>query len=235
MTEPKISRLISRVHRLINSRFPTVGVFDDIAATEDELRVAFQLEEMTNGRLRGIERLARLPGGSLATGPTASLVNAAFLHASPTGGRFNGPDLGAWYGSAEIETAIEETLHHNDRRLRASAGGFPNRIQLRELIVELDLQAPDLRGLREVRPELYHPDDYSASQAFATRLRWPNDLQGADGLIYDSVRRKGGVNFCLFRPGAVPLPVIQGDHYEYVWDGKGQVEVVRISGVDRTT
>lgn len=233
MSGPPIGRLKGRTHRLINSRFPTIGVFDDIAADEDELRVAFQLEEMSNGRLRGIERLERLPGGSLATGPTASLVNAAFLHASPTGGRFNGPDLGAWYASAEIETAIEETLHHNHRRLRASAGGVPNRIQLRELVVEVDVAAPDLRGLRDLRPELYAPDDYSASQALAARLRWPNDPNGADALIYDSVRRAGGVNLCLFRPAAVPLPVVQGDHYEYVWDAQGQVEVVRMSGVSR--
>lgn len=233
MTGLKTRRFTSRTHRLINSRFPTVGVFDDIADSEEETRIAFQLEEMSNGRLRGMERLERLPAGSLAVGPTASLANAAFLHAAPAGGRFNGPDLGAWYCAAEIETAIEETLFHNDRRLRLSEGGFPNRIQLRQLIVDLDIDLPDLRGLKADRQDLYDPTDYSAGQAFAARLRWPYDPDGADGLIYDSVRRDGGINVCIFRPGALPLPVVQGAHYEYVWDAQGKVEVVMTTGVAR--
>lgn len=233
MITPPLRRLTSRTHRLINSRFPTTGVFDDIAEDEDELRVAFQLEEMTNGRLLGMARLELMPPGSLAAGPTASLANAAFLHASETGGRFNGPDLGAWYCATEIETAIEETLHHNDHRLRASAGGFPNRIQLRELVVNLDLDLADLRGLQSERPELYDPDDYRGSQAFADSVRWPGQPDALDGLIYDSVRREGGVNACVFRPGALPLPIVQGGHYEYVWDAKGHVEVIMLTGVAR--
>lgn len=226
-------RFTSRTHRLVNSRFPTTGVFDDIAEDEEELRVAFQLEEMTNGRLLAMARLEMMPPGSLAAGPTATLANAAFLHASESGGRFNGPDLGAWYCATDIETAIEETLHHNGRRLRLSASGFPNRIQLRELVVHLDLDLADLRGLQAERAELYDPDDYRASQAFAADIRWPGDPDGVDGLVYDSVRRPGGVNACIFRPGALPLPILQGGHYEYVWDAKGQVEVIMLTGVNR--
>lgn len=233
MTGLPQSRLTSRTHRLINSRFPTIGVFDDIATTEDELRVAFQLEALSNGRLLGMARLEMIPEGSLAVGPTASMANAAFLHASETGGRFNGPDLGAWYCSTEIETAVEETLFHNDRRLRMSGAGFPNRIQLRELVVTIDHDLIDLRGRQSDMPELYDPDDYRGSQAFADRIRWPNGPDGVDGLIYDSVRRPTGVNACIFRPGALPLPINQGHHYEYVWDARGKVEVVMLTGVPR--
>lgn len=233
MTTPPQRRFTSRTHRLVNSRFKTTGVFDDIAENEEELRVAFQLEEMTNGRLLAMARLEMMPSGSLATGATATLANAAFLHASENGGRFDGPELGAWYCATDIETAIEETLHHNGRRLRLSAGGFPNRIQLRELVVRLDLDLVDLRGLQGDRPELYESDNYRAGQAFAAEIRWPGEPNGADGLVYDSVRRSSGVNACIFRPGALPLPIIQGGHYEYVWDAKGQVEVIMLTGVNR--
>ena len=44
------ARFTARTHRLIASRFPTVGVFDDIADSEEELRVAFLLEDLTNRR-----------------------------------------------------------------------------------------------------------------------------------------------------------------------------------------
>src|SRR3546814_16462017 len=92
----------------------------------------------------------------------ASMVMAAFLHADPAGGRFTDHRLGAWYAAGDIATAIEETVYHQERRLRASAGGFPNRIQMRELIADLEEMFLDLRGLRSSDAELYHPNDYSA-------------------------------------------------------------------------
>ena len=102
------SRIEGRTHRLIASRFPTIGVFDDIAATDEELRVAFILEDMTN--LRSHARLEALPTGSAVHGPTGSLVMAAFLHCAPDGGRFSNGDLGAWYAATDVRTAIAETV-----------------------------------------------------------------------------------------------------------------------------
>ena len=127
------SRVQARTHRLIASRFPTVGVFDDIAASEEELRVAFLLEDLTN--VRSHARLNALPPHGVASGPTASIAMAAFLHCAPEGGRFSDGDLGAWYGATDLSTAIAETVYHHERRLRASAAGFPARIQMRELVV----------------------------------------------------------------------------------------------------
>lgn len=87
------------------------------------------------------------------------------------GGRFHHAALGAWYAARDLATAIEETVHHNQRRLAASGGGFPARLQLRELVVSLEAQLLDLRGAQGSHPELYRPDDYSASQAFARERR----------------------------------------------------------------
>lgn len=225
------ARVVARPHRLIASRFPTVGVFDDIAMSEEELRVAFLLEDLTNQRSHA--RLDALPAGGVALGPSASIAMAAFLHCAEEGGRFSDGDLGAWYAATELPTAIAETVHHHERRLRASAGGFPCRIQMRELIVRLDTDLLDLRGARAEHPELYDPDDYLAPQRFARERRWPYARPGEDGFVFDSVRREGGVNVVIFRPSALPLPIRQGDHYEYVWSAAGELTVLKLSVVKR--
>lgn len=217
---------------MIATRFPTVGVFDDIAADEDDLRAAFEIEDLTNTRQVATNRLRQIPGGEVAAGGVgASLVMAAFLYAHESGGRFTDHRLGGWYAATELETAIQETVFHNHRRLAASSAGFPARIQMRELVAELDEDFLDLRGRRNDRPELYDPEDYAASQAFAASHRWPFAAVAEAGVIYDSVRRAGGTNVCVWRPLSVALPVIQGDHYEYVWNAGGEVTVLRLTNV----
>lgn len=232
MTTPPRARFKARTSRLISSRFPTVGVFDDIAENEEDLRAAFELEDLTNTRLAATERLRRIPGGETPRGgPGATLVMAAFLYASEEGGRFSDHRLGAWYAATEVETALAETIHHHERRLRASAAGFPARIQMRELVAQLDDEFLDLRGRQAEYGELYRPDDYSASQAFAAAWRWPFAADPEAGVIYDSVRRSAGVNVCVWRPLSVPLPVEQGDHYEYVWAPDGVLSILKLTGV----
>lgn len=227
-----VARIASRTARLISTRYPTIGVFDDIAANEDDLRAAFILEQMTNGRLAPLARLRAIPNGGIAAGPTASIAMAAFLHCSDSGSRFNDGKLGAWYAATETQTAIAETIYHNERRLRASAGGFPNRIQMRELVVHVDMDFMDVRGLSATNPALYHPTDYSGSQAFGMQNRWPFSANPADGVVYDSVRRPGGTNICIFRPTALPLPIVQGEHYDYVWDASGGLlDVILLTSV----
>ncbi len=63
MTDVLRSRFRGRTSRLIASRFPTIGVFDDIAGGEEDLRAAFELEDLTNTRLVATERLRSIPGG----------------------------------------------------------------------------------------------------------------------------------------------------------------------------
>ena len=130
MTALKRSRIRRKTHRLIASKYPTVGVFDDLTSDPGDLRVAFALEAMTNDRIAA-QRINLLPDEEIISGPVgsgASIVMAAFLHADQAGGRFTDSRLGGWYAAFELETAIAETLYHNDRRLRLSVDGFPNRI-----------------------------------------------------------------------------------------------------------
>jgi hypothetical protein len=41
------------------------------------------------------------------------------------------------------------------------------------------------------------------------------------------------VNVCIYKPSLVGLPVNQADHYEYRWDTKGSVSVLKISNVEQ--
>jgi hypothetical protein len=232
MTAPARAHVRETTHRLIASRYPPVGVFDDLAADKDELAMAFLLESATNDRLAILSRRLRLlPENEIVQGPGATMVVAAFLHADAAGGRFTDGRLGAWYASFDVNTAIAESVHHSTRRLRLSDGAFPANIQMRELVAGIDCSLVDLRGQQKNRPDLYALEDYKAGQAFGIALRWPTSGAGENGMVYDSVRRAGGTNVCLYRPPLIQLPVNQADHYEYRWDAKGQVNVLKLTNI----
>jgi hypothetical protein len=193
--------------RLIPSRFPPIGLFDTVATAAD-LTVAMELAGWTNDRLVA-ERLARLPATEWVFGrPNASVVMAAFLHAAPGGLRFNGPDLGAWYGAAAPSTAAAEVAHH--LRREAAATGAPEiRRQYRAYQANLAGDYLDIRGQQAERPDAYDPVDYAAAQVWGEAIR----ASGGDGVLYDSLRHAGGVNVAAYRPRKV-LDVLQTDHFE---------------------
>jgi hypothetical protein len=194
-------------YRLIPSRFPPIGLFDTVATAAD-LDAVMELAGWTNDRLVA-ERVVRLPQAEWVFGrANSSIVMAAFLHAAPTGARFNGRDLGAWYASADITTAAAEVGHHLRReavarRIRTLSRTF------RAYSARLDGIYVDIRGRQSMLPELYAPDDYRASQDFGESLRKKSET----GLLYDSVRFQGGINAAVFRPTAI-LDVTQADHFE---------------------
>ncbi len=216
-----------RTHRLIASRHPTIGIFDDVGSVEDA-QSAMELEGMTNDRQTGAQgRLDSIPTDHWAIGESgATIAMSAFLHPSIGGGRFNNENLGAWYASTAVETAIKETLYHNTRRLRASEGGFPNRIQMRELVSRPQADLHDLVSEKNKHPQFYESDNYSASQAYGEDIR----KSGSDGILYESVRHTGGKNIVIFKP-KILLPVVQGDHYEYAWNSRGEHSVSKITNV----
>ncbi len=126
-----VTQLRGRTHRLIASRWPTVGVFDAVSSPED-LENVLLLESLTNDRVtKTLTRLGRIDRGEwVVDQPGATMVMAAFCHPAPGGGRFNTDALGAWYCATEIETAIAETVYHHTRRIAHSASGFRHTIQI---------------------------------------------------------------------------------------------------------
>jgi hypothetical protein len=194
-------------YRLIPSQFPPIGLFDTVATAAD-LSAVMELVGWTNDRLVA-SRIARLPQHEWVYGrPNASIVMAAFLHVSPTGMRFNSPELGAWYAAGEIKTAAAEVGHH--LRREAVARNVPELTRVyRSYSARLDGVYLDIRGQQAERPDVYASDRYDASQQLGEAVR----RAGEAGILYDSLRRRGGINIVAHRPTNI-LDVAQADHFE---------------------
>jgi RES domain len=194
-------------HRLVPSQFPPIGLFDTVSTPAD-LTAVMELEGWTNDRLV-VDRIRRLPEADWAFGrPNSSIVMAAFLHVAPNGMRFNGPELGAWYAAARLNTAAVEVAHH--LRREAFARNLPRLARrYRAYTATLAGTYLDIRGRQASRPEAYASNSYAASQAFGEGVR----ASGGAGIIFDSLRHVGGINVTAFRPRNV-MDVLQCSHYE---------------------
>jgi hypothetical protein len=208
-------------HRLIPSRFPPIGLFDTVATAAD-LAAVMELVGWTSDRIVA-ERVARLPRDEWVYGtPNASIVMAAFLHVSPAGMRFNGPELGAWYASADIRTAAAEVGHHLRREVVARGAEMMRRTY-RAYAATLLGSYLDIRGRQADHADLYRPDRYDASQPFGESLR----ASGGAGILFDSLRRRrGGTNVVAHRPRNV-TEILQTDHYEILVAAASRQIVVR--------
>lgn len=194
-------------YRLVPSRFPPIGLFDTVATAADAAAV-MELAGWTNDRLVA-ERIDRLPRDQWVYGrPNASIVMASFLHVAPGGMRFNGPDLGAWYASASIVTAAAEVGHHLRREAVARSVKSMQRTY-RTYTTRLIGEYYDIRGKQGVYPEAYASDSYEGAQKFGEEVR----ASKASGLLYDSLRHRGGCNIAAYRPISV-TEVVQADHFE---------------------
>ncbi len=222
MNEDRSTAAPSPAWRLIPSRFPPISAFETVASAAD-LEAVMELEGWTNDRLVA-ERLARLPRDQWVFGrPHASVVMASFLHAAPAGGRFNGPELGAWYAAAALTTAIAEVAHHLRREALARARTEARRTFRCYACRLLGDDYRDLRGTQQRHPELHDATSYAASQPFGEAVR----ASGRSGIVYDSLRHRGGTNVVAFRPRQI-LDLTQADHYDLIVPVTGKVVARRL-------
>jgi hypothetical protein len=214
----------SKACRLVPSRYPSVGIFDRIAAAED-LEAVTELEAWTNDRVStelGI--LNVVPREEWVVGqPMASVIMAAFCHPRPGGGRFSSPDRGAWYAGRTIETSLTESVYHRTREL-AEVGQFDTRVQMRLFHADFRAAFHDIRANSRRFDPLYHPQSYAASQQFARGLL----EQGSNGVVYRSVRHPGGECVACFRPKLVQKVTVAA-HYEFQWEGTREPRVRRLA------
>lgn len=215
MDQPQRRRIRWRAsYRIIPSRFPPVDLFARVTPAAD-LAAVHELESMTNDRLRDERGEVQLvPAGERVVGPGARYIMAPFTHVAPSGCRFSDGQHGAYYAARALDTAIAETSYHRANFMRATRQP-PMQLDMRVLEAELDARLHDLRGWREALPDIYDPDDYTASQRLAARFR----VEGSDGVIYDSVRHEGGQCVAIFRPRRI-RSCRETIHLTYVWDGE---------------
>lgn len=213
-------------NRLIPSRYPAVGLFDRVASADD-LDAIFELEGWTNDRISNeLGALHMVPREEWITGPMSTVVMAAYCHPRPGGGRFNTDARGAWYAARTVETALAESVYHRTRELE-EVGTLDGTMQMRLYRADFRAVFHDIRtGGGAAHAALYDPDDYSASQVWAERLR----QDGSNGILYRSVRdpSQSGECLCCFQPRLVTNVRVAG-HYEYLWDGTREPRVIRLT------
>lgn len=227
MKAPKQSRIDWKgTHRLIPYRYSDRGrpILDQLAQGDDELLSDLtELEGATNDRLLGESgRLAGVSPLELVGGfRLAHIVNASFTHGNPLGGRFHSPGRGAWYASVEMETAQAEVAYHRSVWLKEVGW------KAKEVSEYVDYRAAfrhefhDLRGDAEFAACL-DPNSYAVPQALAALLLG----SGSAGIVYPSVRRRGGTCIACFRPPLV-LSVEEGAIVTFTFvDGEARKIVV---------
>lgn len=210
----------ARTVRLVATAYITEPALAPLADDADDLAILNALEGLTSARLGSLA----LPLGvepdellNASFGYGWTYINAAFCHARPPGNRFNDEDRGAWYagiGARDGETAEAEVSYHLARALR-EAGAAREFVAYRQVLAGFSCRFHDLTA------EPFHPSldadpavGYPAGQALARSIR----AAGGNGLLYPSVRLRGGTCLVAFRP-CVIQNVRLGEEILLDWDG----------------
>jgi RES domain len=215
-------------HRLIPARYGAKSVLESLPLPANVLADLSELDAATNER-RIAERggnAAIGPGELLLGVPEAHIVNAAFTHAGPHGGRFHGLQRGTWYAGFELQTSAAEVAFHKRRFLRDGRIAGPQAFDYIEFLADFSgwfhtLDTAEQKDCLQPEPV---PQCYSFSQALANRLLF----EGSSGLVYPSVRRASGICIACFRPALVFHPR-RGQQYRLTVDaGADTVEFEKV-------
>ena len=193
-------------HRLIPTAYATESVLESLSLPANVISDLTELDAATNER-KVAERggnAAISPGELLYGVPEAHIVNAAFTHPGPHGGRFNDSRRGAWYAGVDLETSIDEVAFH--KRCFLKDGRISERLSFdyADFLADFSGQfhfLDDSEGEQCLQPEPI-PQCYGPSQALANSLLFT----GSSGIVYPSVRHSGGTCMACFRPALVFHP-----------------------------
>ncbi|NWD07188.1 RES family NAD+ phosphorylase [Pseudomonas gingeri] len=222
---PLLSGERLQAYRLVNSKFPPIALFDDVADA-DEFEVLYQIQALTNPRLRNeLGRLELIPRDEIPFGiPGCAYATAPFTHVNPAGSRFSDGSFGVLYLAETMETALAEVKHHQNSYWSKVRGLNYERFVFRGLSCHFtDATMRDATPIPMADP-LYDPDDYTYSHALGKAIK----ADKCPGLRYRSVRHPGNHCWALMTPRPVSS-IIQTAHYEMIWNGT-ITSVNRITG-----
>jgi hypothetical protein len=156
--------------------------------------------------------------------PHSKFINASFVYAKPGQlNRFSGSSRGAWYAALKVATCLAEVSFHMTDFL-SQTDTYSAVVEYAELFASLAGEYVDLRG----KPN--HPSldadigvGYPAGNALASAAM----VEGINGIVYPSVRQKGGTCFAVLWPHAVQS-VAQGDVYRMTWSGSPQPSIAKV-------
>lgn len=224
MSFPRTAVYWQPSYRVVPSRFPPIDLFERVAEPDD-WALLNQLEGETSARLREqAGAIHMVPEADRRYGPGWTPVMAAFCHFSGQGSRFSDGSFGVYYCAHSEATAIAETRYHMEQFLRESSEP-PMQLQQRVYLSDLQGELLDVRNDPEAAP-LLSPDRWREGQAFGANLR----EEGADGIVYPSVRDPGGECAAVLRP-PVMTATRQGKHLGYEWDGERIRHVLELTWV----
>ncbi|WPC06209.1 RES family NAD+ phosphorylase [Pseudomonas benzenivorans] len=205
-----------QAYRLVNSKFPPIALFDDVADAAD-FEVLYQLQALTNPRLQNeLGRLELVPREQIPFGiPGCSYATAPFTHVNPAGSRFSNGSFGVLYLADRMDTAIAEVRHHQERYWSKVPELNYERFVFRGLTCSFNDAGMRDATLVPLTDPIYAPDDYTHSHQLG------NETKRAEcpGLRYNSVRSPGNVCWALMTPRSV-TSIIQAAHFEMIWSGR---------------
>ncbi|MGA2252977.1 RES family NAD+ phosphorylase [Terracidiphilus sp.] len=191
-------------HRLVPAKYSETGsVLEALPLPNDVLSDLSELDAATNERTQA-ERAGNPaigPGELLFGVPEAQIVNAAFCHPGPYGSRFNTPQRGAWYAGVELETSCAEVAFHRRRLLEETRFSGEQAYDYQDFLADFSGEFHQLDEAEQktcLEPEPV-PQCYAPGQALAETLLY----QGAQGIVYPSVRNPGGTCIVCFRPALI--------------------------------
>lgn len=181
--------------RVIPARYAEDRVLRKVA-DEGDMETTSAVEQMTSDRRRQVdEEVALVPFPERVIGAGSEHIMAPFTYRNQDGSRFSDGVHGVYYTACARATAVEETRYHRAVFMARTREG-PMRLEMRVLTADLNGELHDIRGQRKKHAALYHRTNYSSSQALARKLL----KDDASGVVYDSVRHKGGQCAAVFRP-----------------------------------
>ena len=204
---------IIKGYRLVNSKFPPIYLFDDVA-NQEEFEALYALQERTNPRIQNevgnlnLINLDEIPfnieGCSYAAAP--------FTHVNPEGSRFSDGMFGILYIADTPTTALKEVKYHQKKYW----GNVPElkfeRIVFRGLACTFD-EHSTLDALEcPINDPIYSKESYSESRVLGIEMI----KNGHKGIRYHSVRNKDAVCWGLTTPRKV-ISIVQAAHYEMIW------------------
>jgi hypothetical protein len=210
--------------RAVATRYPTAGIYDRIASSA-ELADVIAIEALTNPRIRE-EASAygrKVRPADRISGPGTTPIIASFAYS--VAGRFCDGTYGVYYAGLEEQTTIAESRYGTEVFLRSTSEpsiDVDKRIYTATIEGDLD----DVRP-RSMRAKIYDPNDYSASQAYGRKLY---DADVVDGIVYNSIRNRGGHCIVAFRPRIVSDCII-AKYIQFRWDGHRIVSVADLANI----
>lgn len=207
--------------RLVNSKYPPISLFDDVADPRSFDRL-FAIQALTNPRIQNeVGNLNLITREEIPFGINGcSYAVAPFTHVNPDGSRFSDGSYGMLYMADTLETAIKEVSYHQHNYWKNIEGLKYDRFVMRGLSCSFDIGAGHDATMLPKTDPIYDPDSYAASRALGGVLKEVK----SEALYYHSVRNENARCWGLFTPKGVRR-IIQTAHHEFTWN-QGQFSYI---------